>query len=1229
MPPSCILLTNTDLNINLTGWTLSGSPVSTADAYAGGKAAELSASWATMKQTNTGPVAGRVYTLSAYAKIESTPSWAVLLIRFYNSSSVLLSETSISVKTTAYTEHRVSSTAPVGTYTISIDVEKSGSGKLKVDEFCLEETIPTIGQCILVENGGFENGVVGWNTWNGTVTNNTDAYAGASAAKLSSSEMSMYRQFGITPGETYQLTAWAKTSGSIDWAELFVNWFDASGNIITDIIQPVDEVITSYSQFTLKGQAPSNALYAEIGAYKDGSGSLYLDDLCFSVATPLGGSSFDLTCGCSDNLVPNGGFESSNVSSFPYTLDGKPAAAIGQNNNTSLYPWSAGISSYYMFYVKDIPSTVNNPEGDYYVWLPNSGDCWVSNTDFSNNLLLEDGETYTFCFYAASRSLSLNSSGYPTGGVPVQRAGILNLEFTFVSGFKTLNSWSVPASSSATNLSWTKFEYTFTYDILDPISNFVFTNSRSNVGMYIDAVSLSKVNCPAAASCNTGGLTYDRWGSISGTTVNDLVSNTDYPNNYDETGFLSSFQGPQNYNNNYGTRVYGYLVPPATGNYTFTVTSGDASKLYLSSDNSYLNKALIAEVTGFTGVSEYTKYAAQTSAAKALIAGQPYYIELAQKAGSVNSDHFQVYWQTPSSSTRTIIPSSVLRPICSSEVCDNGRDDDFDGLIDCADSDCSSGMSGNFTVTDEACGVANGGIDMQPTGSDAPFSYRWSDMTENAMWTFEDGTDDDSGNGKNNNGITGYPIYTGDEVQGNKSLYFNGSTAIRYSIDGGFMEVALSSLTVSMWIKPDNLSGTKTLFEEGGSSNSSGIGIAMQLNNSTLQAGVRRSSGTLYSAGTLTFPNDGNWHHVAMVFNAGKIRLFLDGTPGTETTANFTSLTAHSNNGGIGGSFSGSVISSNNNYYMGKMDDVRYFFNQALSSAKISDLATNNGNRTSLAAGVYNVTVSSASGCSVTQSVTVASGGNYTNGGTISGNETGCGGSYDPALISSTAAPSPGAGTTEYKWQYSDDSGTTWVDIASSNSASYDPPGITAARMYRRAARLVPCTGWVYSNNIAKSTTANFLTGGTISSTGNESDCGAYDPQAITATNPTSGSDISFKIDPPVSGSSNGATYTITYQGGEPMFLTVTGENVYKVTVKGGPPTATYTTPPFTNMTSPINPNNGTPYGISHFDIWVSGGVNGTTEYKWQRSINGGTTWEDIASSNVATYDPTTLTQTT
>lgn len=92
---------------------------------------------------------------------------------------------------------------------------------------------------------------------------------------------------------------------------------------------------------------------------------------------------------------------------------------------------------------------------------------------------------------------------------------------------------------------------------------------------------------------------------------------------------------------------------------------------------------------------------------------------------------------------------------------------------------------------------------------------------------------------------------------------------------------------------------------------------------------------------------------------------------------------------------------------------------------------------------------------------------NYTNGGTIVGNEENCN-SFNPTTITSTASASGGnGGTTEYQWQ-SSTNGSTWSDISGATSATYNPSTITATRYYRRKARRSPCTSYVYSNTITK-----------------------------------------------------------------------------------------------------------------------------------------------------------------
>ena len=84
----------------------------------------------------------------------------------------------------------------------------------------------------------------------------------------------------------------------------------------------------------------------------------------------------------------------------------------------------------------------------------------------------------------------------------------------------------------------------------------------------------------ADPDCTSELLSVERWLNISGSSVSDLTSNANYPSNPDESGFISSFVGPVNYADNYGTRVRGYLIPSESGLYTFNVTSDDHNLIY-------------------------------------------------------------------------------------------------------------------------------------------------------------------------------------------------------------------------------------------------------------------------------------------------------------------------------------------------------------------------------------------------------------------------------------------------------------------------------------------------------------------------------------------------------------------------------------------------------------------------------------------------------------------------
>jgi len=156
------------------------------------------------------------------------------------------------------------------------------------------------------------------------------------------------------------------------------------------------------------------------------------------------------------------------------------------------------------------------------------------------------------------------------------------------------------------------------------------------------------------------GILREYWTNISGTAISNLTSNINYP--YNPTGrvLITTLEGPTNWADNYGTRIRGFLYPPADGSYTFWIASDDNSQLWLSTDADPCHAVQIAYVNDWTNSREWTKYSSQASSPKPLLAGQKYYIEVLQKEGT-GGDNIAVAWEGPSI-TRQVINGVFLSP---------------------------------------------------------------------------------------------------------------------------------------------------------------------------------------------------------------------------------------------------------------------------------------------------------------------------------------------------------------------------------------------------------------------------------------------------------------------------------------------------------------------------------------------------------------------------------------
>ncbi len=95
-----------------------------------------------------------------------------------------------------------------------------------------------------------------------------------------------------------------------------------------------------------------------------------------------------------------------------------------------------------------------------------------------------------------------------------------------------------------------------------------------------------------------------------------------------------------------------------------------------------------------------------------------------------------------------------------------------------------------------------------------------------------------------------------------------------------------------------------------------------------------------------------------------------------------------------------------------------------------------------------------------------------TNGGSISGNQIGGVGGFDPSLISNISLASGGSGTIEYKWMTSTIpvvntlGNTYWQDVPGETSATFDPAFITKTTYVIRVSKSNTCYNWGEQSNM-------------------------------------------------------------------------------------------------------------------------------------------------------------------
>lgn len=247
-----------------------------------------------------------------------------------------------------------------------------------------------------------------------------------------------------------------------------------------------------------------------------------------------------------------------------------------------------------------------------------------------------------------------------------------------------------------------------------------------------------------------------------------------------------------------------------------------------------------------------------------------------------------------------------------------GGDLDYRDDIIGVDTD-GDGITNDIDIDDDNDGIP----DIIEDQADASISPNFA-TNPDAYWPLDNNSNDASGNGNNERPETNQPDYSTDAIQGTHSAEFNGTNdVLRYSQDNGFMEGTYTHISFSAWIKPDDVSGQRVIYEEGGATN----GITLWINNGVITLSTRNGGAANQRdlAHPVSIAVDNAWHHVAATFVNGILTLYVDGNPvSLDISTDYTTIPGHTNDGGLGGPIGGATGAGVNGYYSGLIDATRY-----------------------------------------------------------------------------------------------------------------------------------------------------------------------------------------------------------------------------------------------------------------------------------------------------------------
>jgi len=426
----------------------------------------------------------------------------------------------------------------------------------------------------------------------------------------------------------------------------------------------------------------------------------------------------------------------------------------------------------------------------------------------------------------------------------------------------------------------------------------------------------------------------------------------------DEVGTIASVStSPKKQNNNYAFLWEGYIFISTSGTYTFRTNSDDGSRLWIGAANGsgspYVHGTSLVDNDG-------SHTARNRDASIYLTAGV--YPFAAAYFQNTSSSAMTVSWKVPGSSSFVTIPGSAFAenetpegtaPAAPSKLVATAESYNKITLSWVDNSNNETGFeiwrSTNPDNGYETVGTAPANATSYADSALTPatrYFYRiraigaygesaFASTRIEALWRFNNNYTDE---GPNARGLTakGNPSFDASSKQeGSHSLKLNGSSQyVTISATGNFLKTAFSERTVALWIKSNNNTSNRVIFDLGGNDN----GLALVLNNNTLIAAIASGSSrtTISTSYTSTA-----WNHVAVVYKENTLRLYLNGVQvASKTNLSYTSIKATSNASRIGYNNGNNAYNNNGTYFNGWIDNFGIYAT-ALDQAEVAALMNN------------------------------------------------------------------------------------------------------------------------------------------------------------------------------------------------------------------------------------------------------------------------------------------------